>query len=119
MSFPVGGLERTLAEDGRWFDPIAAIPTTTRSCLNPIGPVAGRRRVPARRAVLSGVAVGRLGRREEALEIAQPVPAVTPRVDPVIAEAALVAPRPDGVRMDAEQPGGLRHGEGRVGGVGL
>ena len=57
-----------------------------------------------------------LGGRQEALQIAHPVPPVTPWVDPVVAKAAGIAPGPDGVRMDPEQAGGLRDGEGRVDG---
>ena len=55
-----------------------------------------------------------LGRGEEALEIAEPVAAVAARVDPVVAQAAGVAPGPDRVRMHAEQAGGLRHREGGI-----
>ena len=53
--------------------------------------------------------------REEALQVAQPVPSIAPRVDPVVVEAPGVTPCPDRVRMHAQDLGGLRHGERRVG----
>ena len=55
-----------------------------------------------------------LGGREEPLQIAHPVAAVAAGIDPVIAETAGIAPRPDRVGVDAEESSGLRHGEGRV-----
>src|SRR3954451_22507103 len=53
-------------------------------------------------------------RREEPLEVAQAVAPVAPRVDPVIAKAAGVAPGADGVRMDAEEVGGARDSQRRI-----
>ena len=56
-----------------------------------------------------------LGGRQEALEIAEPIAAVAPRVDAVEAKPSLVAPRPDRVRVDAQEACRLRDGERRVG----
>ena len=56
-----------------------------------------------------------LGGGQEPLEVAQPVAPVAARVDPVVAQPAGVAPRPDRVRVHAEQPGGLGDRQGRVG----
>ena len=82
---------------------------------------------PAVRAVGADEAAGRrraavdgrpdrrpLGRIHEPLQIAEPVAAVAARIDPVIAQPALIAPRPDGVRVDAEQSSRLGHAKGRI-----
>ena len=67
------------------------------------------------RAAVDGRADRRsLGRIHEPLQIAEPVAAVAARVDPVIAQPALIAPRPDGVRVDAEQSSRLGHAKGRI-----
>ena len=55
-----------------------------------------------------------LGGVEEALQVADPVPPVTARIDPVIAQSTLIAPRPNGVRVNAEQSGRLGHREGCI-----
>jgi hypothetical protein len=62
-------------------------------------------------------AVGRTGLRggHEALQVPEPVAAVTARVDPVVAQATRVAPRPDRVRMHAQELRGLGDRERRVG----
>jgi hypothetical protein len=52
---------------------------------------------------------------KEALEITHAIAAITTRVDPVVAKAPGIAPRPDRVRMNAEQSSGLGDGQGRVG----
>ena len=52
--------------------------------------------------------------REEALEISKSVPSIAPRVDPVVAQPARVAPGPDRVGMHAKQAGRLGDGKGRV-----
>src|SRR5206468_1306253 len=63
--------------------------------------------------------IGRvLGRSEEPLQVADPVAAIAARVDPVVAQAPGIAPGPHSVRVDAQEPGGLRHREGRVDGTG-
>ena len=64
-----------------------------------------------------GVDAGRLGGGQEPLEVAHPIAPIAARIDPVVAESALVAPGADRVRMDAQDPGGLRHGQGRVAGA--
>ena len=51
---------------------------------------------------------------QEALQVTQPVAPVAPLVDPVVAEPARLAPRPDGVRVHAQDPGRLRDGEGGI-----
>ena len=56
----------------------------------------------------------RLGGGHEPLQVAQPVAAVTARIDPVRAQPAGIAPRPDRVRVHAKQPRGLGDREGRV-----
>ena len=80
---------------------------------------ADRRECPHRRGPrLAGAARRRhrlLGGREEALEVAEAVAAVAPRVDAVEPEAPLVAPRPDRVGVDAQEACRLRDGERRVG----
>jgi hypothetical protein len=57
--------------------------------------------------------LGRAG--EEALEVAQPVATVAARVDPVVAQAAGVAPGANRVRMDAQDMGSSGDAERRVG----
>ena len=76
----------------------------------------GSRRPAARGAGLdSGTRRGaRLRRREEPLEVAQPVAAVAAVVDPVVAEPAGLAPRPDRVRMHAKDTRRLRDRQRRV-----
>ncbi len=59
-----------------------------------------------------------LGRGEEALEVALAVASVTARIDPVVAQATGVAPRPHGVGVHAEEAGGLGDRQRRVGGTG-
>ncbi len=51
---------------------------------------------------------------QESLEVAQPVAPIATRVDPVVAQAARVAPRPDRVRVNAQKPGGLCDREGCI-----
>ena len=68
-------------------------------------------------AASAGGRIGRPSRRrgaQESLKIAEPVAPVAARVDPVVAQATLVAPRTDRVRMDAEEAGRLRHRKGRI-----
>ena len=74
----------------------------------------GRGRVDAAPAAPRSARDGRcalggagLGGGEEALEVTESVAAVAPRVDPVVAQPAGVAPGPDRVRMHAKEPGGL------------
>ena len=111
------------ADDGREVGPAAETLA--------IASAAGRRRSVVRRdrgaAAPSdrgcdgraGRAVGRvLGGGEEPLEVPEPVAAVAARIDPVVAQPAGIAPRPDGVRVDAQQAGGLRHREGGIDGTG-
>ena len=72
----------------------------------------------ARRAPAAvGGHAGRLGGGEESLEIAHPIAPIAARIDPVVAQPALIAPRADRVRVDAQDPGGLGHGQGRVAGA--
>ena len=80
-------------------------------------PVVGRATLGVR---AMGATFGRadLRRGQEPLEIAQPVAPVAARVDPVVAQAPGIAPRPHRVRMHAEQACRLGHGEGRVGRTG-
>ena len=95
------GVERVRRRRQRLAPPAAGEPGGGRGIDRPpAAPRAGRR---------GGDAVDRagLGRREEALEIAQPVASVAARVDPVVAQPARVTPGPDRVRMDAKQPSGL------------
>ena len=54
------------------------------------------------------------GRRKEALEVSQAVPPVATLVDPVVAEAARLAPGADRVRVHPENLRRPRDGEGRV-----
>src|SRR4029079_12596018 len=69
-------------------------------------------------AALAGSCLGRvLGRREEPLEVSEPIAAVAAGVDPVVTKPARVAPRPNRVRVHAEKAGGLRDGEGRFDGT--
>ena len=90
-------------------------------------PVQRGRLAPARSLVAAATLAGSvdaaiggpdLGGGEEALEVAEAVPAIPPRVDPVVAQPTGVAPRTDRVRVHAKQACRLRHGEGRVGGSG-
>ena len=75
-----------------------------RPCRRQAGQGPGRAAAPPGRDTRQ--ASGRR-RPEEALEVAQPVAPVTARVDPVVAQPALVAPGPDRIRMDAQETGGL------------
>ena len=59
-----------------------------------------------------------LGCGEEALEVAQTVPTITPGIDPVVAQTTGIAPGADRVRMHAKQSGCLGDRQGRVGGSG-
>ena len=59
-----------------------------------------------------------LGSRQEPLEVAESVAAIAPRVDPVVAQPARVAPGAHGVRMDTQDPRGLGHRQRRVGRAG-
>ena len=85
----------------------------------------GQRLARRRRAVAAAAARGRsrldgaggrsgLRRREEPLEVVQPVAAVTALVDPVVAEPAGLAPCPDRVRMHAKDTRRLRDRQRRV-----
>jgi hypothetical protein len=62
-----------------------------------------------------------LGRRtlggvgQEALQVTQAEAAVAPGVDPVVAQPAGIAPRPDRIRVDAQDMRSSRDGERRVG----
>ena len=47
------------------------------------------------------------------MEILHAVAPVTSIVDPEAAQAALLGPGPDRVRMNPQKPGGLRDGNGR------
>jgi hypothetical protein len=69
----------------------------------------------ARRRLRSPV-VGRLGRRQEPLEVAQAVAAIATGVDPEVTEPPGVAPGPDRVRVHAKQPRGLGDRKGGVDG---
>ena len=66
--------------------------------------------------------VGDRGRRvrrgggQEALEVDQAIASVTTIIDPVVAQPARLAPRPDRVRMHAQHMRRLRHRERRVAG---
>jgi hypothetical protein len=55
-----------------------------------------------------------LGRGEKPLEVADSIPPIPARVDPVIAQPTGVAPGANGVRMDPEEPGGLRYRKRRI-----
>ena len=63
----------------------------------------------------SGVMGTLFGGCEEPLQVAEPIPPVAARVDPVEAQPSRVAPRTDRVRVHAEQTRGLGDGQGRVG----
>ena len=92
-------LERRDADDPRW------------TAADPAAAATGLGRCPVR----TGQADRRaFGRGHEPLEVAEPVPSVAPGVDPEIAQPALIAPRPDGVRVDAEQSSRLGYGEGGI-----
>ena len=52
------------------------------------------------------------GHVEEALEVRHAIPAITPLVDAQATQPTLIGPRPHGVGVDAEEPGGPRHGDG-------
>ena len=55
-----------------------------------------------------------LGRRQEALEIAQPIAPVAARIDPVVAQPTGIAPGSDRVRMHPQQARGLGDGQGGI-----
>jgi hypothetical protein len=69
----------------------------------------------ARREDRGAIGWTRLRGRHEPLQVAEPVAAVTARIDPVVAQATRVAPRPDRVRMHAQELRGLGDRERRVG----
>ena len=56
-----------------------------------------------------------LSRREEPLQIPEPVASVAPRIDAVVAQSAGVAPRTDRVRVHPQQARGLGDGQRGVG----
>ena len=122
VPFPFERVE-TVPREGERLGTASIVPPSGGSCDASTHAVGGLGRVTicghrfAPRRVVARV--GRLRRGEEPLEVAQPVAAVTTRIDPVVAKPALVAPGPDRVRVDAQQPGGLRHGQGGVGRAGL
>ncbi len=109
----VGG-RRSVAIDQPWADGRAPAPSVDPGSDPPPGSDRGERddvgfvglHPPGDRTALRC--------REEPLEVAQPVAPVAARVDPVIAKPTLIAPRPDGVGVDAEQSGRLGHGKGGI-----
>ena len=61
--------------------------------------------VPPRRKPTGRLVDAALGGGEEALQVADPIAPIAPRIDPVVAEPAGIAPRPDRVRVDARGDG--------------
>ena len=54
------------------------------------------------------------GGRQEPLQVTQSIAPVAARIDPVVAQPAGIAPGADRVRVDAQEPGSLGHGQGGV-----
>jgi hypothetical protein len=64
-----------------------------------------------------GIQSGAFGGGEESMQVARPIASIPAGVDPVVAQAAGVAPGPNGVGMDPEQASRFRDREGRVAGA--
>ncbi len=92
------GVERVAA---RGCQPVASSPGEARCGGRVHGAPAAPRAGGGGRYTLDGAG---LGGGQEPLQVTDPVAAIATRVDPVVAQAPGVTPRPDGVRVDAQQP---------------